>query len=69
MVQAKRARTAETPKLPSLCLRLRAPYFYPDYICVVRLSSCRTLLLRRGRRQKDRQQPKNVRCRLQLLVR
>ena len=27
---AKRARTAETPKQPSLSLRLRAPYFYPN---------------------------------------
>jgi hypothetical protein len=27
---ANRARKAETPKQPSLCLRLRAPYFYPD---------------------------------------
>ncbi len=32
MVKAKRARRAETPKRPSLCLRLRAPYFYPDHI-------------------------------------
>jgi hypothetical protein len=30
MEKAKRARTAETPKQPSLRLRLRAPYFYPD---------------------------------------
>jgi hypothetical protein len=30
MEKAKRARTAETPKLPSLRLRLRAPYLYPD---------------------------------------
>jgi hypothetical protein len=30
MVKAKRARKAETLKQPSLCLRLRAPYFYPD---------------------------------------
>jgi hypothetical protein len=29
MVGAKRARKAETPKQPSLCLRLRASYFYP----------------------------------------
>ena len=29
MAGAKRARTAETPKQPSLSLRLRAPYFYP----------------------------------------
>jgi len=29
MAEAKRARTAETPKLPSFYLRLRAPYFYP----------------------------------------
>ncbi len=31
MVKAKRARKAETLKQPSLCLRLRAPYFYPDH--------------------------------------
>src|SRR5262245_23267234 len=30
MEKAKRARKAETPKQPSLCLRLRAPYLYPD---------------------------------------
>ena len=30
MEKAKRARKAETPKQPSLCLMLRAPYFYPD---------------------------------------
>jgi hypothetical protein len=30
MEEAKRARKAETPKQPSLCLRLRAPYLYPD---------------------------------------
>jgi hypothetical protein len=30
MEKAKRARKAETPKQPSRCLRLRAPYFYPD---------------------------------------
>jgi hypothetical protein len=30
MDKAKRARTAETPKQPSLGLKLRAPYFYPD---------------------------------------
>jgi hypothetical protein len=30
MERAKRARKAETPKQPSLCLRLRAPYLYPD---------------------------------------
>src|SRR5215475_10068743 len=30
MVKAKRARKAETPKQPSPCLRLRAPYLYPD---------------------------------------
>jgi hypothetical protein len=29
-VKAKRARKVETLKQPSLCLRLRAPYFYPD---------------------------------------
>ncbi len=31
MAKAKRARIAETPKQPSLCLRLRAPHFYPDH--------------------------------------
>src|SRR5262249_38533165 len=30
MEKAKRARKAETLKQPSLPLRLRAPYFYPD---------------------------------------
>ncbi len=30
MEGAKRARKAETPKQPSLHLRLRAPQFYPD---------------------------------------
>jgi hypothetical protein len=30
MEKAKRARKAETLKQPSLCLRLRAPYLYPD---------------------------------------
>jgi hypothetical protein len=30
MEKAKRARKAETPKQPSLSLRLRAPYLYPD---------------------------------------
>jgi hypothetical protein len=32
MEMAKRARKAETPKQPSICLRLRAPYFYPDHL-------------------------------------
>jgi hypothetical protein len=32
MEKAKRARKAETLKQPSLCLRLRAPYLYPDQI-------------------------------------
>ncbi len=31
MAKAKRARNVETLKQPSLCLRLRAPYFYPDH--------------------------------------
>jgi len=30
MEKAKRARKAETPKRPSLSLRSRAPYLYPD---------------------------------------
>ena len=32
MDKAKRAQTAETPKQPSLGLKLRAPYLYPDQI-------------------------------------
>jgi hypothetical protein len=32
MDKAKRARTAETPKQPSLGLKLRAPYIYPDQL-------------------------------------
>jgi hypothetical protein len=32
MDKAKRAQTAETPKQPSLGLKLRAPYLYPDLI-------------------------------------
>src|SRR5262249_46117741 len=32
MEKAKRARKAETPRQPSLALRLRAPYLYPDRI-------------------------------------
>jgi hypothetical protein len=36
MEKAKRARKAETPKQPSLCLRLRAPYLYPDH----KVSAC-----------------------------
>ncbi len=32
MVKVKRARTVETLKPPNLRLRLRAPYFYPDYV-------------------------------------
>jgi len=39
MVEAKRARKAETPKQPSLCLRLRASYFYPTEAS--RLPPCR----------------------------
>jgi hypothetical protein len=32
MDEAKRARTAETPKQPSLGLKLRAPCLYPDRV-------------------------------------
>jgi hypothetical protein len=35
MVRAKRARKAETPKQPSLSLRLRTPYFYPTTVADV----------------------------------
>jgi hypothetical protein len=38
MEKAKRARKAETPKQPSLCLRLRAPYLYPDRRRPVRIT-------------------------------
>src|SRR5215467_8936957 len=52
MEKSKRARTAETPKQPSLCLRSRAPYLYPDKLlqlmgsqqfCEQRLSSVRAV--------------------------
>jgi hypothetical protein len=36
MVTATRARTAETLTQPSLRLRLRAPYFYPDTATLAR---------------------------------
>ena len=36
MDKAKRAQTAETPKQPSLGLKLRAPYLYPDLLVVLR---------------------------------
>jgi hypothetical protein len=35
MDRAKRARTAETPKQPSLGLKLRAPCLYPDLAALV----------------------------------
>jgi hypothetical protein len=35
MAGAKRARTAEMPKQPSLSLRLRAPYFYPTPLRII----------------------------------
>jgi hypothetical protein len=38
MARAKRARKAETLKQPSLCLRLRAPYFYPTPYIPISLS-------------------------------
>jgi hypothetical protein len=39
-VEAKRAHNAETPKQPSLCLRLRAPHFYPDPLHPYELVTC-----------------------------
>ena len=36
MDKAKRARTAETPKQPSLGLKLRAPCLYPDQTLMTR---------------------------------
>ncbi len=46
MVKAKRARTVETPKLPSLCLRLCAPYFYPtrSHLQQRQAATCKDLL-------------------------
>ena len=40
MEKAKRARKAETPKQPSLCLRLRAPYLYPDRFLLAVIRNC-----------------------------
>ena len=51
MDKAKRARTAETPKQPSLGLKLRAPYLYPDLpdLMEVRVSkNARATVARRG---------------------
>jgi hypothetical protein len=39
MDKAKRARTAETPKQPSLGLKLRAPCLYPDRVYSARAAS------------------------------
>jgi len=39
MDEAKRARTAETPKQPCLGLKLRAPYFYPDLLNLMEVKS------------------------------
>jgi hypothetical protein len=39
MDKAKRARKAETPKQPSLGLRMRAPYLYPDQTPVIQRDS------------------------------
>jgi hypothetical protein len=41
MVWAKRARKAETPKQPSLCLMLRAPYFYPTLLPAGGAATCK----------------------------
>jgi hypothetical protein len=42
MDKAKRARTAETPKQPSLGLKLRAPCLYPDraYSAITAVKPC-----------------------------
>jgi len=40
MEKAKRARKAETPKQPSLRLRLSAPHFYPDLKDIVIQFEC-----------------------------
>src|SRR5262249_41467347 len=39
MEKAKRARKAEAPKRPSLCLRLRVPYLYPDLLVWIVIES------------------------------
>ncbi len=46
MGEAKRARTAETSKLPSLYLRPRAPYFYPtrSHLQQRQAATCKDLL-------------------------
>jgi hypothetical protein len=41
MDKAKRAQTAETPKQPSLGLKLRAPYLYPDWADSARVALSR----------------------------
>ena len=51
MAKAKRARKAETPKQPSLCLRLRAPYLYPDPFRNSLMSVYCGAILRRRKKQ------------------
>jgi RNA-directed DNA polymerase len=40
MAKATRARKAETPKQPSPCLRLCAPYLYPDQRATAEVLNC-----------------------------
>jgi putative transposase len=40
MAKAKRAHNVETPKQPSLRLRLRASYFYPDHAMPDHINMC-----------------------------
>jgi hypothetical protein len=54
MDEAKRARTAETPKQPCFGLKLRAPYFYPDPPTLMRGTSSTGAIFSSLSRQPDR---------------
>ena len=58
MVDAKRARKAETPKQPSLCLRLRAPQFYPDRPSGMRGGLTETWAMVEAKRARTAETPK-----------
>ena len=58
MVKAKRARTAETLKPPSLGLRLRAPYFYPDRPSGMRGGLTETWAMVEAKRARTAETPK-----------
>jgi transposase InsO family protein len=62
METAKRARKAETPKQPSLRLRLRAPYLYPNrYLIRDRDGAYGEIFLRRVRSIRIRDRPTSPR--------